>query len=626
MAHTLIVHIGLSPNVSAIMQLTFELRVTIAPMMWNRIAPFAPLAVLALAACGDNIGATCSLSWEQWGSTAGHDGAACAVGQTLGSALADIAYDPFIVGEENDAGGDLVIHYQTPLIDGDDLFMLVKSGTYTPCPVGSDGVSQCGAAYGSDGTVQVSYRLNSQIWTEHAFRWAADGTLQSRWSYASDWKPEPETGFEQMFQPAIDGDVVIVPGAGGAVWEVSRDDGSVVRHDQPFGSAIDPDTYVAGGIAVAPDGTIYYNALKMDHNDPFDNPAQGWLVSVSPSGETTTATYPSLIPGSPGDDDACYYTYFSSTNPPPLPWPPPAGSNGPVLPPQYACGAQQPGINSTPAIARDGTIYIVSHAHFQENYSYIAAVHPDLTPKWATSLRGLLHDGCGVTIPDDATATMNTSDCAPGAPMGVDPTTGMAPAAMVDDDSSSSPVAVPDGVLYGSLTAYNADRGHTLKFDTDGNYLTNFDFGWDDTPAIYTTPVGYRVITKDNHYNFDANGLDHGPFYITELDDNLSPVWKFQSTNTQSCTSGSDGSVQCVSDHPDGFEWCINAPAVDRDGNVYGNSEDGNAYAIGSDGSLRETFFLNKALGAAYTPIAIDQIGRVFALNNGHLTAIGAAQ
>jgi outer membrane protein assembly factor BamB len=100
-------------------------------------------------------------------------------------------------------------------------------------------------------------------------------------------------------------------------------------------------------------------------------------------------------------------------------------------------------------------------------------------------------------------------------------------------------------------------------------------------------------------------------------------VWKFQSTETKSCVRQPDGSTTCVEDHPHGFEWCINAPAVDKDGTVYVNSEDGNLYAIGADGQLRDKFFLDSALGAAYTPLALDAQGRVFALNAGHLVVVG---
>jgi outer membrane protein assembly factor BamB len=77
-------------------------------------------------------------------------------------------------------------------------------------------------------------------------------------------------------------------------------------------------------------------------------------------------------------------------------------------------------------------------------------------------------------------------------------------------------------------------------------------------------------------------------------------------------------------DHPTGFEWCVNAPAVDRDGTMYANSEDGFLYAVGADGKLRERLFLRSALGAAYTPLSIDRSGRIYSLDDGHMFVVGA--
>jgi hypothetical protein len=62
--------------------------------------------------------------------------------------------------------------------------------------------------------------------------------------------------------------------------------------------------------------------------------------------------------------------------------------------------------------------------------------------------------------------------------------------------------------------------------------------------------------------------------------------WTYQNTNIQSCTTNLDGTLDCVSDHPNGFEWCVNAPVVDANGRVYTNSEDGNVYAISPPGVL----------------------------------------
>ena len=178
-------------------------------------------------------------------------------------------------------------------------------------------------------------------------------------------------------------------------------------------------------------------------------------------------------------------------------------------------------------------------------------------------------------------------------------------------------------MLYGSFTNYNDYRGHLIKLDANGAFAGAFDFGWDDTPAIVAGGDDYKIVTKDNHYNESDYGVDLGPYYITQLDSSLRVEWQFRSTNTQSCQRGSDGSIACMPDHPYGFEWCIDAPAVDRDGTVFVNSEDGNAYAIRPDGTLRESAFLDKAEGAAYTPVVLDHAGRVYAINDGHVLVLG---
>ena len=386
----------------------------------------------ALAACGDNArpvdgvaGPGCD-AWRQWGNSAAHAGASCVRGQPLHTMLSEMVYDPFLAQEVADGRGDLFVHYQAPLMDGDDLYMMAKKGTYTPCNAGSDGPA-CNDP-------DELYRLRSQIWSEQHFVIAADGTLSPGWSFDSDWKPEPQIGFEPIFQPALAGALIAIPGAGGALWELDRTTGDVVRHVQPFGAAIDPDTYVAGGLAVGPDGTIYYNALELDHDQPLRLPSRAWLVAVSPDGTALTTDYPSLVLGAPAPDALCFGTYDSNLTP--LPWPPSKPNGTPVLPPTAPCGPQRPGINATPAVAADGTIFVVSRAHGNARYAYVVAVRPNLSPKWATSLRDYLHDGCGITTPSDGTDANRTFDCRAGTPAGVERLTGLAPAAQVDDESS----------------------------------------------------------------------------------------------------------------------------------------------------------------------------------------------
>lgn len=92
-----------------------------------------------------------------------------------------------------------------------------------------------------------------------------------------------------------------------------------------------------------------------------------------------------------------------------------------------------------------------------------------------------------------------------------------------------------------------------------------------------------------------------------------------------------DGSISCISDHPNGFEWCINAPAIDVSGTVYVQSEDGNACSIpqGHTGIFDMSspdvhrLFLQLALGAAYTPLSIGEDGKLYTQNGGHLFVIG---
>ena len=62
---------------------------------------------------------------------------------------------------------------------------------------------------------------------------------------------------------------------------------------------------------------------------------------------------------------------------------------------------------------------------------------------------------------------------------------------------------------------------------------------------------------------------------------------------------------------------------VDANGVVYANSEDGNLYAINQGGTPKSSIFLDLALGAAYTPLAIGPDGRVYTENKGTPFVIG---
>jgi hypothetical protein len=456
-----------------------------------------------------------------------------------------------------------------------------------------------------------SGQFNSQVWNEVRLHWE-DGVLVEKWRFPSDWKPEPDAGFlggwEPVFHPVLASGFVYVPGAGGSVFKLNREDGSVVTRLNPFAN-IDASVFVAGPLSADNSGNIFYNTLKLAatdnvNDDPKSNPwsndiAGAWLIRIGADDSTAGSSFDWLTQGAPRAEDACFTTFNASA----LPWPPSPSE----LPPTRRCGSQRPGLNIAPAIAPDGTIYTVSRAHFNDRYSYLIAVNPDLSPKWIASLRDRLSDGCGSSIfPGNG----QPGGCRFGSNPGVDPATNQLPAGRVIDESSSSPVIAPDGsILYGALTRYNYDRGHLMKFGPDGSFTGAYDFGWDTTPAIFPHDNTYSIILKDNHYETGSYCRDpefcpnaaSGPFLISSLTADLRPEWSFEA----------------------GSEWCINAPAVDVNGTVYAGNEDGSLYVIGTGGTLLGNLYLRSALGAAYTPLSLGPDGKIYAQNSGHLFVVG---
>ncbi|PYJ90646.1 MAG: hypothetical protein DME70_00170 [Verrucomicrobia bacterium] len=60
-----------------------------------------------------------------------HTGFLNVVGQNLNKILANIVYDPLVPDEQAHNGGDLLAHYQVPLVEGNDVYMESKAGSYT---------------------------------------------------------------------------------------------------------------------------------------------------------------------------------------------------------------------------------------------------------------------------------------------------------------------------------------------------------------------------------------------------------------------------------------------------------------------------------------------------------------
>jgi len=568
-------------------------------------------------------------SWTQLGGNAAHTGVACAPAQGFSTVLATLTFDPFVEQEVLDGKAwfgeaALFVHYQAPLVIGDDVYVEVKSGTYTACV--SDG-SADGSPESADGGPCGLEAWDTQVWGETHYQWQ-NGSLVQLASFQSDWKPEAGdlAIWEPLFHAAIDGNSLWVPGAQGSVYQVDRTTMLQVSQVSPFSATADPYRYfVSGPITVGPDGSIFYNVLHVS-TDLSDAP--GTLVRIDADGVTVhTAAYATLWPTGPAPADMCLGTYNNEAQQPAGPWPP---VGAPTV--NIVCGSLRPGINIAPAVGADGTIFTVATPHNAPNAAALLALNSDLSPKWSTPLQEILNDGCGVLIPADAQANgglpdggTDLSHCRVGTPQGVDPYTGKMPSVEISDESTSSPVVLPDGaVLYGGFTGYNNDRGHMVKFDATGKFLANYDDGWDQTPGVWSNGSSYSIIIKDNHY-FSWYSDVVGPYDITQLDANLQKQWSYTATNTYSCQLGDAGALACTSDHPQSFEWCVNAPAVDSNGTVYANSEDGRAYAILQGGTVAQSRFLLESLGAAYTPVVVDGQGRTYTMNGGQLTVVGSA-
>jgi hypothetical protein len=581
--------------------------------------------------------------WAQWGANPQHTGAVNVLGQNATAQLANIVYEPFVAQEQAEnkgagRGSALTVHYPAPITDGNDVYFMTKTGTYTSCS--PTGAWANGAACGPN-------TWNTEIWNEVRYTWI-NGAFEPVWTYASDWKPEPNgaslEGWEPVFHAADANGFIYVPGAGGTVWKITQATGSWVTHIDPFSgmnNVTSSDTYVAGPLTADSAGNIYYNVIELANpsaGDPWQTDIQGaWLVKITPGDVPTVLPFSSLVPTAPaGTATTCPGQFNTSSNS--LPWPPSnvVGTN--QQPPTVLCGSQRPGMNIAPVVAPDGTIYTVSRAHFDSMQSYLVAVKPDFSgAKWVTSMQQLLNDGCGVLVPIGP-SNSSPNACRVGATMGVDPTTNAPGSAEVLDLGSSSPVVLPDGsVIFGAITAYNGFRGHMFKFSSAGAFTGSYDFGWDSTPAVYSHGGTFSIVLKDNHYgsalycsasSSSCQSTTPGPYYITQLDPNMNIQWQFQNTNTQSCSRNANGTLSCTTTNPNGFEWCINMPAVDSAGNVYATSEDGNLYVLpqGNAGVFtapKANLFLNLALDAAYTPLSIGPDGKVYTQNDGHLFVVG---
>jgi hypothetical protein len=217
-----------------------------------------------------------------------------------------------------------------------------------------------------------------------------------------------------------------------------------------------------------------------------------------------------------------------------------------------------------------------------------------------------------------------------------DPVTGND--AFLPDDSTASPTVGPDGhVYFGVLeNPKSTGKGWLLGFNADLTPTSNpvpGAFGWDDTVSIvpktmvpsYSGSAPYLLMTKYNNY---ADSGGDGNNRIAILDPTASM------TDPRSGATVMDVVESIAGPTPDpefpGLpdkvrEWCINNAVVDpTTDSVLANSEDGKLYRwdLGTD-TFTESVVLTPGIGEAYTPTEIGADGKVYAINNATLFAVG---
>src|SRR5215470_9694149 len=149
-------------------------------------------------------------NWPQWALNPQHTSNVTVPGQPLNRILKSIVFDPLVQQEMAANQNDLLAHYQVPLIDGSNIYMEFKSGTYN------------------------KNRYSTQIWGENGFQWT-NGNLVQVWSFTSDWTaPGSQADFsEPVFHAVLANGYIYVPGASGTLFKLNTNSGAVVSRINP---------------------------------------------------------------------------------------------------------------------------------------------------------------------------------------------------------------------------------------------------------------------------------------------------------------------------------------------------------------------------------------------------------
>jgi hypothetical protein len=558
--------------------------------------------------------------------------------------------DPFVRHEMADSvvfdwGDRLLGRLAQTLIVDDDVYFPTKGGTYTPCSTVEDD-EPCG----SNLWHLVIHGISAQRFV--------DGRLVEQWRRESSWVPPSIDWLSQQWEPvhqaAITGDLILIPESHGRVSAVDRATGQVRYVIASPDPSPTEKTAISSPIAVNPvDGTAWYTVMRISSTNPYDVD-NSWLVQAFPDGTMRERSINLLTQRDP----LCVTTFaFNAYLTPPRdaakPWPPYNGAVGPTFP----CRQVRPVLNAAPAFSLDGTrVYIVSRPYQNADHVQVTAVDAGgLFRIWTESLRDLLVDGCGELDRIGPIGDVDPTKCRYATTIGIDKVTGLMPGGYGLDLSIASPVPTPDGgVMIGTYTPYDNERGHLFRLTKDGHKLWALNFGWNFNPnwrASRTIPLPYefRVMMTDSHY-------DNAPFRFAGVTGlyGLTDSWTHTQSGTQRCTrSGvvvecspvsrlpgtgqfnrfcqnfsnwANSGLVCRSVTPGGspFTYIQRYPLVSgAAGNVWTMSTDGFAEIHdGETGALLDRIFVDSSLVQSDSGMSIDRHGRVYVEYGGNVTVI----
>jgi PhoPQ-activated pathogenicity-related protein len=501
-------------------------------------------------------------AWTDLGGNPQHTGTAVATAQAL---QAIHWQTPVDLDPQYDSGGELLIHYGSPVITAANTVIVpVKTGA-------------------------------SNGWELEAFN-GATGAV--KWTLSTDYLLPPEYDWTPEYGPVLANGRLYFAGAGGTLFYITNPDATgshTVNRVAFYGinnynanpAAYANSVFISTPLTTDANGDVFFG-YRVFGSNPLN--IQSGIARINASGN---GTYTSAYAASGGDSQIADVPY-----------------------------------NAAPAVSLDGSTIYVSVASSSQYYGYLVALNSTTLQLETNSSggmartflydprdnnanpAGLLDDSSGVPVvaPDGTvyygvfgnpyngsrgfllhfSADLST-EYTPGA-FGWDDTISIVPASMVPSYHGNSSYLV--------MSKYN-----NYAADDDGGLLNGGN------------GINQIAILDPNATEPDTrNDGDPNLLVMNEVETITGPTPDPSDRNSQ---------------YPYAVhEWCIDDAVVDPGtDSVYAGSEDGKLYQWNlATNTFTAVVTLTPGLGEAYTPTLIGPDGTVYAINNATLFAVGKGQ